>query len=74
MFPGCDRPPGWCQAHHIIWWTKDGPTDLDNLALLCSHHHHLVHEGGYRLHRGEDDALRFVFPDGSPVTAPALAA
>jgi hypothetical protein len=40
---GCDRPPGWCQAHHIWHWSKGGPTDLDNLCLLCRYHHRLAH-------------------------------
>jgi hypothetical protein len=44
--PGCDRPPGWCQAHHIKPWPKGGETKLDNLVLLCPRHHHAVHEGG----------------------------
>ncbi len=43
---GCDRPPGWCQAHHIWHWSAGGPTDLDNLCLYCRYHHRLVHEGG----------------------------
>jgi hypothetical protein len=48
--PGCDRPPGWCQAHHIDWWLEmNGPTNLDNLALLCHRHHHLVHDDGWHL-------------------------
>ena len=34
-FPGCDRPPSWCQAHHLRHWLDGGPTDLNNLALLC---------------------------------------
>lgn len=63
VFPGCDRPPGWCAAHHIKWWTRDGPTDLDNLCLLCSHHHHLVHEGHWGLRRLGDGSLRFTRPD-----------
>jgi hypothetical protein len=54
VFPGCDRPPGWCEAHHLIHWLHGGPTDLDNLALLCRAHHRTVHEGGWRLHRGPD--------------------
>ena len=51
VFPGCDRPPGWCQAHHLIPFEHGGSTDLANLCLLCSHHHHLVHEGGWSLER-----------------------
>jgi hypothetical protein len=38
-FPGCDRPPSHCQRHHINDWRHDGPTDLDNLTLLCGYHH-----------------------------------
>jgi hypothetical protein len=44
--PGCDRPPSWCQAHHIKPWPQGGETKLDNLILLCDRHHHAVHEGG----------------------------
>jgi hypothetical protein len=61
-FPGCDRPAHWCDAHHIKHWTDDGPTDLDNLVLLCSAHHHLVHEGGWALRRDADGALVFTDP------------
>ncbi|CAN5146038.1 HNH endonuclease signature motif containing protein [soil metagenome] len=43
--PGCDVPPGWTQAHHITPWSRGGPTDLSNGVLLCSFHHHQVHEG-----------------------------
>lgn len=39
-FPGCDRPPQWCERHHIRAWVDGGPTDLDNLTLLCRYHHH----------------------------------
>ena len=38
-FPGCDRPPEWCQRHHITAWADGGTTDLDNLTLLCGYHH-----------------------------------
>ncbi|MEI2775257.1 MAG: DUF222 domain-containing protein [Tetrasphaera sp.] len=42
-FPGCTRPAGWTDAHHLIHWIDGGATDLDNAALLCSYHHHIVH-------------------------------
>lgn len=45
-FPGCDRPPSWCQAHHIRHWIDGGVTDIDNLTLLCERHHHVVHTRG----------------------------
>ena len=44
-FRGCDRPAHWCDAHHIIHWLRGGETCLDNLILLCRHHHSLLHEG-----------------------------
>lgn len=47
--PGCDRPAAWCDAHHVVWWTKGGPTSVDNGILLCRVHHRLVHEGGWTL-------------------------
>jgi hypothetical protein len=46
-FPGCGRPAGWTDAHHIQHWADGGPTALDNLVLLCGHHHRAVHHGGW---------------------------
>jgi Domain of unknown function (DUF222)/HNH endonuclease len=54
VFPDCDRPLAWCEAHHLWHWADGGPTDLSNLALLCRAHHRAVHEGGWRLIRGPD--------------------
>lgn len=42
--PGCGRT-GFLQAHHVVFWSRGGPTDLDNLILLCSGCHTLVHLG-----------------------------
>jgi Domain of unknown function (DUF222) len=53
-FPGCDRPPEWCDAHHIIWWERHGTTDRDNCCLLCRRHHTMCHEGGWTIHRNPD--------------------
>ncbi len=45
---GCPHPPSYAQAHHIRWWDRDvGPTDLKNGILLCSQHHHRVHDDGW---------------------------
>jgi hypothetical protein len=57
VFPGCDRPLAWCEAHHLVHWLHGGPTDLANLALLCRAHHREVHEGGWQLSRGPDGRL-----------------
>ena len=49
-WPGCRRPPSHAQAHHIRWWKRDrGPTDLANGVMLCSHHHHRVHNDGWQI-------------------------
>jgi hypothetical protein len=72
-FPGCGRPPGWCEAHHIEFWENGGHTNLNNLALLCSYHHHLCHEGGFRLER-QHDQLVFHRPDGTRLEPPLIAA
>jgi hypothetical protein len=46
-FPGCDRPPSWCDAHHVNHWSAGGATALCNLCLLCTHHHTTVHHDGW---------------------------
>ncbi len=44
-WPGCERPPSWCEAHHIEHWQRDGGrTDVDVGILLCRHHHLLLHD------------------------------
>src|SRR5262249_44783883 len=53
-FPGCDNRR-FLHAHHLRHWARGGETSLQNLVLLCSRHHRLVHEGGY----GLDERLRF---------------
>jgi hypothetical protein len=61
-FPGCDAPHSWCDAHHIVHWTADGLTDLDNLVLLCRRHHVLCHEGRWRLRREANGEVRALPP------------
>jgi hypothetical protein len=68
VFPGCDRPLAWCDAHHLVHWLDGGPTDLVNLALLCRAHHRAVHEGGWQLTRGPDG--RFTASPGRPTHRP----
>ena len=43
--PGCNRPATWCDIHHVIWFSRGGPTDLANLAALCPSCHSMVHAG-----------------------------
>ena len=64
-FLGCDRPPVWCDAHHIVHWEDGGPTDLCNLILLCRRHHTLLRaRDGFTL-AVEDGRPVFRRPDGS---------
>jgi hypothetical protein len=44
---GCDRPAGMCEAHHLDPWSRGGETTLDRGILLCSFHHHRIHDPGY---------------------------
>lgn len=46
-FPGCDKPPEWCQRHHITAWAEGGRTDLDNLTLVCGYHHREFDRAGW---------------------------
>ncbi|MDQ6773841.1 MAG: HNH endonuclease, partial [Candidatus Dormibacteraeota bacterium] len=48
-WPGCDRPPGWTDAHHLRHWADGGATELRNLCLLCRVHHRLAHTRGLQL-------------------------
>jgi hypothetical protein len=62
-FPGCSRAH-YVDAHHIRHWIDGGGTSLDNTTLLCTHHHKLLHEGGFTIHRDESGGIYFRRPDG----------
>ncbi len=73
-FPGCDRPPSWTEAHHIIPWSHGGSTDLHDGVLLCRHHHLLLHNNGWQFTR-VDGALHVIPPPDvdahqTPIPAP----
>ncbi len=46
---GCDRPPGWCHAHHDVAWADGGGTSVDNGRLLCPFHHRRAHSTSYAM-------------------------
>ena len=60
LFPHCERPPSWTEAHHVIPWSRGGRSDLDNGMLLCRHHHLLVHNNGWQIAR--DGAQHWLTP------------
>jgi hypothetical protein len=78
QFPGCERHR-FTDAHHIKHWAHGGETKLDNLILLCRHHHRLVHEGGFAMERSAAGQIRVRHPGGwliphvaqPPASAPA---
>jgi hypothetical protein len=67
--PGCDRPPAWCEAHHVQFASRAGPTRLSNLVLACSRHHHLWHSEGWQLELGADGTLELTSPRGLVLTS-----
>ncbi|MCU1356232.1 MAG: endonuclease [Acidimicrobiales bacterium] len=71
---GCDMPAPWCDAHHPEVWEATpgkagGNTDIANLVLVCTRHHHLVHEGGFTVIRGPD-GVEIRDPHGFPIPPP----
>jgi hypothetical protein len=63
-FPGCGSA-AFANAHHIVWWSRGGATDLDNLLLICGFHHRLIHEHGWTVERADDGRVRWFRADGS---------
>jgi hypothetical protein len=82
-FPGCPHRR-FLHGHHIHHWLHGGATRLDNLVLLCTRHHRLVHEGGFTIERAVERAveradqsmaaLTFRAPGGKAIVAVPSAA
>jgi hypothetical protein len=74
LFPTCDRPPSWCEAHHITPWIDGGRTDLADGVLLCKHHHLMLHNNGWRVERARATYVlippRSVDPAQTQIPAP----
>jgi len=67
-FPGCTNVT-FTNTHHVVPWKPGGSTDLYNLALLCLHHHHLVHSGRWSMSGNANQELTFVGPTGRIMTS-----
>ncbi len=69
----CAASPGYCHAHHIVAWTSPaaGPTDIDNLALVCNRHHHHVHQHNLTLARQPDGQWTTSTPEQPRAARPA---
>jgi Domain of unknown function (DUF222) len=68
--PGCAVAFEHCTMHHITYWRHNGQTDMGNMLPLCSKHHHLAHEGGWKLELDAARRLTITKPDGSRQTHP----
>ena len=69
-FPGCHHTRH-LDVHHLEHWADGGETSFANLIVLCSTHHKLVHEGGFRVQCERNGRYFFTRPDGRPVEGPA---
>ena len=67
-FPGCTNVT-FTNIHHVLAWKPGGTSDLDNLALVCLHHHHLVHSKGWTMTGNANEQLTFVGPSGRVMTS-----
>lgn len=67
-FPGCTNQR-FVDAHHVRHWADGGETSIDNLVLLCSRHHRMVHEGGYAIRKDYRGRWYFRRPDGRAIPA-----
>jgi len=60
----CVAPPEFCKPHHIEWWSRDnGPTDIDNLVLVCETCHARIHAGTLTVHRRADGSFVVATPE-----------
>ncbi len=67
-FPGCTNAT-FTNVHHIVPWKARGRTDLENLALLCRHHHGVVHRKGWMMSGNANEELTIVIPEGRVMTS-----
>ena len=68
----CAAPAEGGEPHHIEWFSRGGPTDIDNLALLCERCHHLIHDDGWQFHR--DNGKCTIRPPAQPPPEPCTPA
>jgi hypothetical protein len=68
--PGCTRPPVMCHAHHIVHWIHGGHTKLSNLALVCGHHHRIIHDTPWKIRINPADSTPEFLPPPKPRRKP----
>ncbi|WP_414944402.1 HNH endonuclease signature motif containing protein [Amycolatopsis sp. cmx-11-32] len=60
--PGCAIPVQRCTAHHLVFWRHRGETKTDNLVLLCTRHHRLIHKSEWKVQITQDGLPEFIAP------------
>lgn len=73
VWPGCNAPPGWCEAAHLRSWLDGGPTDLANGVLLCAFHHRRLDHDGWRFEWHDHVLWLIPPPQVDPTRAPRRA-
>jgi len=66
IFPGCDRPPRWCDIHHIDDWALGGETNIARMCCLCRRHHTLIHNSQWAITVQPDGTFRVNHPIRAP--------
>jgi hypothetical protein len=66
IFPGCERPPQWCDIHHIDDWARGGDTDVARMCCLCRRHHTLLHNSQWSINVQPDGSFRVAHPIRAP--------
>jgi hypothetical protein len=62
-FPGCDRAPSWCVGHHARkTWAQGGPTNMDDIVLICAHHHRVIHADNWGIRFARDGVPEYIPP------------
>ncbi len=58
-------PYRYTKAHHVTWWRNGGETNLNNLLPVCTHHHTMIHDGGWHVELDKNRTLTITLPDGN---------
>ena len=64
LWPSCEGHPNECTSHHFLAWSAGGPTDDENLGLVCGRHHWNVHEGRFVVRENAKGQAEVIRPDG----------
>ena len=69
---GCRKEPEWCVSHHIVEWQHGGPTQPDNLVLVCHDCHQKVHHRNWAVEKHPDTSRFYLRPPWQQAPEPAL--